>query len=273
MNGPDPERLFVLVDRELQTVVRTPTFAFLVLGFAAVVVGTTLTGGSTGGRYVPTTLDLLPMMELLVPVLAFAFGYRAVLADTQRGEMEMLRTYPVSKLTLALGVYVGRATALLASVILPLLVAVVIVVLTGGGGPSFIAQHAGGDSVLLYFRFVVLTSIFALVVLAVALAVSAASRSTREALALAVGFLVVLVIGLDLGIIAGLAGGVVSDDTLVWLLAASPNSAYRGLVLETVAGVVSTSSARAAAPAANLLGLAAWLVVSLAVAVRTVWEK
>lgn len=266
------DRAMVLVDRELRTVLRTPAFLALSAGFAAVVLGVALTGGGLRGGYLPATVDLLAPMELLVPVLAFAFGYRAVAGDARRGELEMLRSYPVGRPWLVLGVFLGRAAALLVAVLAPLVVAGLLVPLLADPGSSVVAQPAGVDSALLYLRFLTLTAAFALVVLAVAVAASAVARSRREALALAVVLLVALVVGLDLGLVAGLAGGVVPEDALAALLAASPNSAYRGLVLATVVDAVGTTTVRTAAPALNVAGLVAWVVAAYAVAVRSVWE-
>jgi ABC-2 type transport system permease protein len=264
------DRLFAVTDREFQTVVRTRAYAVLGLGFFVLTVAIAWTSGASG--YAPLTLDLLTPTEVLVPALAFAFGYRSILGDEQRGELDVLRTYPLSRSGYVFGVYLGRATALLPVVLVPLLVAAVFPPLVGGVQSSVIASHAGADSVFLYLRFVVLTAVFTLVVLAAALAVSAGASSTRAALALGVTLLVALIVGLDLGIVAGLASGFVGEGTLVYTLAFSPNSAFRGLVLDTVVSAVTAPGVRAAAPLANLFGLLSWFVGALLVAIWTVWE-
>lgn len=263
------ERLLAVVGRELDTVVRTPAYAAVAVGFAVVVVGLAWQGGVPG--YVPLTLDLLTPLEALVPVLAVGFGYRAVLGDARRGEVEMLRTYPLTRAEFVIGVYLGRALVLLGVVVVPLVVAGVLTATAGGAGTTVIASHGGADSPILYVRFVLLTVVFALVVLAVAVAASAAATSLRAAVALAVLVVVALVVGLDLGLIAALTGGYVGEGGLQWLLGLSPNSAYRGLVLETVVRPVSTASVAAANPLVSLVGLVLWFVGGLAVAVRTVW--
>ena len=70
-----------------------------------------------------------------------------------------------------------------------------------------------------------------------------------------------------------LSGGLVSPETLGPLVAISPNSAFRGLVLGTAVGDVFTRSAPTGSPLVNVLGLLAWLVAGLVVAVRTVWSS
>ncbi|MFC7081679.1 hypothetical protein [Halorussus caseinilyticus] len=128
------------------------------------------------------------------------------------------------------------------------------------------------DSPLLYLRFVVLTAAFALVLMGAALAISTTAGTTRAGIVVAVALGVALVVGFDAGIVAGLAGGVVPEGALELVLALSPNSAFRGLVLETVVGGVE-SGAPAASPVASVLGLLLWLVGTLAVAVVTVWPE
>ncbi|WP_458207984.1 ABC transporter permease [Haladaptatus sp. NG-SE-30] len=269
MNRQSLDRLFAVAGRELTTVVRTRAFLLLAFAFALVVAALAWTTGTVG--YVPLVLDLLTPVEVLVPALALAFGYRTVLADEERGELDVIRTYPVSRETFVVGAYLGRAAALLVAVVTPLLAVAVLVPLFGGVGTTVIASHAASDSPVLYLRFVVLTAAFVLVMTAAAIAVSTTTESTWAALAFGVALGVAFVVGFDAAIVAGLAGGVVSEGGLSLLLGLSPNSAFRGLVLETVVGGVD-SGAPAASLVASLLGLVLWLGGSLAVAVVTVWS-
>ncbi|WP_135827612.1 ABC transporter permease [Halorussus halobius] len=269
MTRESVDRLFVVASRELTTVARTRAFLALAAGFAALVAALAWSAEPTG--YAPLVLDLLTPVEVLVPALALAFGYRTVLGDRERGELDVVRTYPVSRATFVVGAYLGRAAALLVAVVVPLFGVAALVPAVGGVGTTVVASHAAADSPVLYVRFVVLAAAFALVLMAVAMAVSATARSTRAGLAVAVALGLALVVGFDAGIVAGLAGGVVGDDALGLALGASPNSAFRGLVLSTVVGGVE-SSAPVADPAASLFGLAAWLVGSLGLAAVTVWS-
>ena len=259
-------RLGRVVARELRTVARTRTFGLLAAALAAVVVAIAWVGGGVRAGYVPAVVDLLTPLELLVPIVAVAFGYRAILGDRRRGELDVLETYPLSARELVVGVYVGRALALTVAVVVPLVVVGLGVVLAREAPLAIYATHAGADSPLLYARFVVLTAAFALTMLAVAVAVSALVGGSRSALALAVLALVVLLVGLDLALVAGLASGVLGESSLVHALAVSPLSAYRGLVFETVVLTAAGTGPRVASPGASLVGLLVWTVGSLAVA-------
>jgi ABC-2 type transport system permease protein len=137
--------------------------------------------------------------------------------------------------------------------------------------PTFLAVNTAADSALRFVRFVVLAAAFTLVVLAATLAVSAAARTVRTAFALAAVLAALFVLGIDTTLLAGLAAGVVPADGVGALLAFSPNSAFRGLVLSAAVGVVGGAEVAAGDPLWNLVGLFVWWAVGLGVAVWRVW--
>ena len=246
--------------REVSTVARTRSYLLLPVGLLAVFAGTLRAGGGLEGGYVPTAVDLLLPLELLVPLVAVALGYRAFGGDND--DRPVLLTYPVSKRSLVAGVFVGRLVGLAGIVGTPLAVVGVVVSRVGGHESRVFATHGGVDSPVLFIRFLALTICFGAVVLAMAMAASVLVRAGRAALAAALAVLVVVVAGGDLLALAGLSADAIGDDFLGTALAASPNAAYRGLVLETVVGVATDRGAAIDVPAA-VAGLAAWLLASL----------
>jgi len=265
------DRAFVVAQREFRTVLRTRTVAVLATGYVLILVGLVVAAGTAG--YLPLSLDLLRPVEVLVPILAFAFGYRSILADAERGELETIRTYPISGRVFVAGVYLGRLAGFLAVVLLPLVIAGLLVATGGKGQVSVIAAHETVDSPAIYFRFVTLTAGYAAVTLAIATAVSAVSRSTREALALVAVLFLALVIGFDASIVAALSGGLIGPGQVAPLLAVSPNSAFRGLVFSLAIGDAYTRGATTGSPLLLAAGLTLWFVGSMAVGVRTVWRS
>ena len=263
--------LLTVATRELRTVARTPALLAISVAFAASVVGVAWAGTGGGGGFVPLTLDLLTFVEVLVPLLAVAFGYRSILGDRQTGELDVLRTFDVHRVAYVGGIYLGRALALVSLVVVSLLGVGLLVPLLTADIPTFLAINEAVDSGVRYVRFVVLSAVFALVVLAATVAISAAARTVRTALALAVALVIALVLGFDTALVAGIAGGAIPDDGLAVLVAASPNSAYRGLVLSTAVGVVGGANVAAGNAVLNLLGLGTWWLVSIGVAVWRVW--
>lgn len=251
--------------REVVTLARTRAVAMLAVAFALTTVGVALVTDAPARGYVPAVIDLLTPMELLVPVLAVALGYRAILGDATRGELEVLRTYPLRPWQHVAGAFLGRAVGVVAVVVLSLGLVGVLVAVTPAETVRIYATHETADSPLLFARFVVLTAALGLVFLAIALAISALARSTRGAIAAGAAVLLVALLALEVAIAQGLAGGWVAEDRLAFVLALVPNGAYRGLVLET-AVTVTPGDARAASPVASAVSLAGWAAVGLVAA-------
>jgi ABC-2 type transport system permease protein len=268
--GDRADALLAVAQREVDTLVRTRSYGALALGFALVVIGLPLAGDVAG--YVPLVLDLSTTVEILVPVLAFAFGTWSVLADTHSGELEVIRTYPISRATYVLGTYLGRAVGLLAVVLAPLVLLGAAVPFVRDPASSVLVSHATVDSPTYFARFVALTSAYALTTLALAMAVSALARTRRAGVALATLAVLVVVFGFDALVLVGLARGVLGGETLALALGLSPPGAFRGLVLATATGGVISTGPPAANPTASVVGLLWWVVFGLAVATLGAWS-
>ncbi|RBI59737.1 ABC transporter permease [halophilic archaeon] len=265
----DRDRFTTVLVRELQTLYRTRTVWLLAGGFLVLIVGTALLSGTSG--YVPLSLSLLTPLELLVPAFAATLGYRAVLADRERNEISILRTYPIEPGTYILGVYCGRLIGLLTIIVSTLLITGLVVPLVGPS-PAELTRTSGLDSPIYYLRFIVLTSIFAAVMQAIMIFLSAIVRNVRRGLILAFVAVITLAIGFDLMIILGLAGDVFTANSLTGFLAMSPASAYRGLVMTFVVAPVATTAVKAATPLAGLVGLFCWFLFPLLIAGWQVWN-
>jgi ABC-type transport system involved in multi-copper enzyme maturation permease subunit len=265
------EQLRALAQREFDTLVRTRSYAALAVVFGLVIVGFPLAGGV--GGYLPIVIDLLWPVEVLVPVVAFGFGTWSVLADAQRGELEVVRTYPVARGTYVLGVYLGRAVGLLLTILVPLLVVGLAVPLLREPATSVLASHGTVDSPGYFLRFVVITCGYGLVVLALAMAVSVLARSRRSGIAAGALAVLAVVVGFDLALVFGIGHGFVGEDTLALALGVSPPSAFRGLVLASAAGGLVESGPTAASVPASVAGLGGWLLLGLGVAVARVWPS
>ncbi|QGA83909.1 hypothetical protein [Halomicrobium sp. LC1Hm] len=231
------DRFWTVFAREVRGLVRTRVVFVLGAVVAALAFGVARAGGGPSGGYVTTVVDLLVVVELLVPAAAFAIGYRALADATARGEPAVLETYPLSPWTYVAGVYAGRAVALLAVVVVPLLALGAHVATTAGPETTVLATHRGVDSVALYVRFVALTALLGLVTLAVALALSAVANSRRRAILLGLFGLLLVVAGTDVTVLTALGGGLLDESALGTVLALTPSGAYRGLVFEHVLSV------------------------------------
>jgi ABC-2 type transport system permease protein len=258
--------LGTIVRRELSTAVGRSTYVGVWFGLVTVLLGIAWFGGGIRAGYLSTIIDLSTPLELLVPVFGFMLGYRAIIEDRRRGILDVLRTYPVSPWQVVIGVYLGRAIGLTAVLSTALSVLIAPIALTDSREYLFYASHTSGDSIGLFFRFIVLTVAFALVMLAVAIAISALAGATRTAIAALGVALFGLFFVADIALVFGLARGAIAEGSLVNSLAISPLSAYRGLVIETTVSVTAGTGPKAASPIASALGLFVWWIGSLAVA-------
>lgn len=254
--------------REVRGATRSRTYLLLALAVTLVVFGLARAGNGPSAGYIPTVVDVLLVVEVLVPAVAFAVGYRAIADDAVRGTLDVLATYPLPSWVYVLGVYAGRAVALLAVVLGPLAVLGGVVVVTAGPATTVFATHRGVDSPLLFVRFLSLTAAFALTTLAIAVAISALADSRRRAILLALVGLLVVVVGADVTVFRAMTGGLgVGLDTLLGL---SPASAYRGLVFETVLYVAFTGRSGFVTVPVAAVGLVVWTAGSLSVAALAV---
>lgn len=268
-DAPSPAALVrLLVRRELSTTLRLRTYVGLWLGLAGILLSIAWLGGGFRTGYTSMIVDLLTPLELLIPVVAFAFGYRAVLEDRRRGILDVLRTYPLSSWQVVAGAYIGRAVGLVAVLSASLLFLVLPALFSNTYRSVFYATHAGGNSIGLFVRFILLTVCFALVVLAISVAVSALVSTNRSAVLFAGLSLLAVLFVADIALVFGLSRSIIGDGSLVGSLAISPLSAYRGLVLETTITATDGTGPRAADPLASAAGLCVYGVGALAIAAR-----
>ena len=258
--------------REVRAASRSWTYGILAAVVTFVVFGVARAGNGPAAGYVPTVVDVLLVVEVLVPAIAFAVGYRAVADDAERGRLEVFATYPLPASAYVGGVYLGRAVALLGVVVVPLAALGLHVAPTAGPATTVFASHRGVDSPLLFVRFLALTAAFALVAPGVAVALSASAGSRRRAILLALVGLLVVVVGADVTVFGAVNGdGGVGLETL---LALSPSSAYRGLVFETVLYVAFAGRSAFVSVPTAVVSLGAWGLGSLLVATLAVrWRR
>lgn len=263
MNG-SRQRIQAIAARELTTVFRARSTYLLAAGFLFVTFGVVLTSGSDPD-YLPTAVDLLLPLELLVPALAVALGYRTITADARSGELAVFQTHPLPTWGYVLGVYIGRMLALAAILLVPLLLVGIYLATVTPDRPTLFATHQGVDSPIIFLRFVFLTLWFGGTVLAMALAASALARSRRSALVAGTVLLFVIVIVADLVVVRGVAGGQIASDQLTTALAFSPASGYRGLVFETVLSPATDDGLSHSSTFVSGIALLLWTVCSLIV--------
>nr|WP_272931529.1 ABC transporter permease subunit [Halobacterium noricense] len=230
--------------------------------------------GSPGG-YVSLTYDLLLPVEVLIPTLAFAYVYRSIRGDDERGELDVIRTYDVSRLEYVAGVFIGRTAVLLVVVLTTLGVAGVVASLGATPAVEFFATHQAGDTPVVYLRFMMFAAVYTLVASGIALTVSAATRTNREAIAASVGMLLALAIALDLVVVTLVSTNIIDAGSIAVFTGLSPASAFRGLVLEMAIqpALAVSPSVATASPLTSAVSLLSWLGMSIGIATVATWTE
>ena len=259
--------------REVKTVLRTRIYALLAVGLFGFLFVLVAGGGGAATGYTPAVVDLLLPLEVIVPVLAVAIGYRSVVADLDRGELAVFTTYDVPAPVYVTAVYLGRSVGILGMLGIPLVATGGVIAFTATPDTGVFATHSGVDSPVLFGRFVVLTALYGLSMLSLVLLGSVIARSLRTAIALAIGAVLVAVVGGDAAILAGLTDGSLGSSSLSSSFAAVPNSAYRSLVLETVISIAAPTEGAYGSPAASAIGLVSWIIGPLFAAAAIVARK
>lgn len=252
--------------REVRTVLRSRSALALASVFILVILGITFLGSGYERGYVPTVFDLMTPLELIVPVFAIALSYRAILGDATRGELDILRSYPVGPSTHVLGTFVGRAVFVAVTIIIALALTGIAIAMTPPETVRVFATHEVADSPIFFGRFVVLTVALSLVFLSLGVAISALASSTRTAVTLVGGMFLIVFVGFEFALVQGLEVGLIPEDLLAMVLGLGPTSAFRGLVLETAVVIDPGAETAVASPIVSAIGLGIWIVLGIVLA-------
>mgnify|MGYP007116953292 CR=1 FL=1 len=250
VSGP----LVAVIGRELQSVVGTPAGWAIAGGVGTAVV--TLATLSASGGYQATAVDLVVLLEVLIPAMGAALGYRAVLHDRLRGEWAIHRAIGIAPRTYVIGLILGQTTA--AGLIIggSLSVASLVVAVRRTRPIAFIASNPAVADPAAMLWLTGLSVAYTGVVAAVVMVLSAMVRGRRDAIIGAVMLVGLLVVGLD-------AVAIATPTPLPVLVALSPGAAYRTLVLSVGVGLTTEAPVSAA-----VVGWIGWIGVATAVSIR-----
>ncbi|RQH03872.1 ABC transporter permease [Paraburkholderia dinghuensis] len=224
------------------------------------------TQGAVGFHGVEALIaSLVSLTIYLLPLIALILGFDAIVGERERGTLNLLLSYPVTRVELLLGKYVGLAAALSCATLAGFGLAGIVIAVRAPNADWF--QYAGFviSAVLLGWVFLSL---------AVSASVFCASRTSASGVAIALWFFFVLVYDLMLLGALVLTGGAVLGSLFPVLLMLNPADIFRILNifgpgdLRTMYGLVSVFPPALAQPfvlgpvmlvwIAAPLGLAAW---------------
>ena len=242
------------------------------LMFALFALGLAYFGAAVSGQVGFTSLDttivsLASLAIFVIPLIALLLSYDGVVGEEEQGTLLLLLSYPLSRVQLLAGKFLGHAMILAISSILGFGLAALAIALLTGNVASMKLWKAFGSFIL---SAVLLGWVF--VALAYLLSVSVNEKSRAAGLALIVWFVFVLVFDLALlGMLVATQGGV-HAELFPYLLLLNPTDVFRLANLtgmeaaQAYSGLISVSSAQLFHPILLFGVLLLWVIIPLGLA-------
>ena len=241
------------------------TLILAALALALTLLGSTPTGLLGVKPLAVTVVSLSSLTIFLIPLIALLLGYDAIVGEAERGCLLLILTYPVSRLEIILGKFLGHAAIL----------SFATVVGYGAAGAAA-AWASGGDaeSWRAFIWLLVSTIMLGLAFLALAYLISVLVKERSTAAGIAVGLWLFFVIVYDLALMGGLVGsqGRIGANVFASLLLFNPADVYRLFNLtafenvRTFSGMAGLSATVRFSPLVLLVVLTAWSAVPLGIA-------
>ncbi|WP_242343698.1 ABC transporter permease [Anaeromyxobacter terrae] len=256
-----------LAVRSRWTAIFAAVFALLAVGVAAS--GYILSGGSGFEDFARTSVSLVQLVVLVVPLAALVMGVLAVAPE--RGTAELLFSQPIGRGVVLLGQLAGLFVALSAAELIGFGAAGLVVFLNAG-------EEGAGAYFLLVLGAILLTAVFLAIAALVGAGAVGRKRVRALALALVVWFAATVLVDVAALGIATLLRSTAASRLLVASVVLNPASAIRVGSLLAVQGTAAFGAASLAllrltggpVGAALLLGASvlAWIVLPVAAAIR-----
>lgn len=198
----------------------TVVFALFALGIAYFGAAAAGTVGFTG--LATTIVSLSSLAVFLIPLIALLIAYDSIIGEEEQGTLQLLLSYPLTRLQLLTGKLLGHGAMLAISTLLGFgLAGLVIAVLAREiTAPDLLRALSlfMASAMLLGWSFIAIGYL---------ISVRVTEKSRAAGLALVVWFVFVLVY--DLALLGTLiaTGGSVGRDLLPWLLLANPTDVFR----------------------------------------------
>lgn len=256
----NPVNLRTIAGKELRDRMRNHWVLAIALVFTAFSLIIAYFGGAQQGTIGFRSLEftitsLVSLVIYLIPLIGLLLGFDAIVAERERGSLDLLLTLPLTPLDLLLGKYLGLAAALALSTLLGFALVAGLLYIQFGNAALF---HFGG------FMLSALLLGMAFLSIAVLISVIARDRTRASGMAVAAWFTFVLVFDLLLLGVMVASEGRWGSDALAYLLLLNPADVFR------ILNLFSTEQAAAAYGLTQLLP-PAFARTSVMGAVMTIW--
>lgn len=262
--------IVVLAGREFHDGLRNKWVAGATLLLAGLAFSLTFLGSAPTGLVdvkplAVTVISVSSLTIFLIPLIALLLGYDAIVGEEERGCLLLLLTYPLSRIEIVFGKFLGHAAILTAATVIGY-----------GAAGAASAWFAGGDaeSWRAFLGLIASTILLGLAFLALAYLISAIVSERSTAVGLAVGLWLFFVIVYDLALMGSLVAsqGRIGASVFPNLLLLNPADVYRLFNLTAFehirqfSGMAGLSASAHFPPATLLAVLTAWVVIPLVLA-------
>lgn len=259
--------ILTVAAKEFRDGLRNRWVLAITLVLALFALGLAYFGAAASGQVGFTSLDttivsLASLAIFVIPLIALLLAYDSVVGEEDQGTLLLLLSYPLSRIQLLSGKFVGHAAVLSLSTALGFGLA--------GIAVAGATDHLSDPRMWQAFGFFIATSIllgWIFIALAYVISSAVGEKSRAAGLALIVWFLFVLVYDLALlGLLVGTEGGV-GADVFPYLLLLNPTDVFRLANLsgfeaaQAYSGLASVAAARVFRPEWLLAVLVAWVAI------------
>lgn len=247
------------------------TLLLAALGFALAFLGSSPSGLLDVKPLAVTVVSISSLTIFLVPLIALLLGYDAIVGEAERGCLLLMLTYPLSRLELIVGKFLGHAAILAFATLIGY----------GAAGAAAAATGAGDAASWRAFSGLLFSStLLGLSFLAIAYLVSVMAAERSTAAGIAIGVWLIFVIVYDLALMGALVAskGRIGAEVFPYLMLFNPADAYRLFNLTAfenvrkISGMGGLAASAQFSPAALILALLIWIGAPLSAAIA-VFER
>ena len=264
--------ILLIAWKEIQECLRNRWVVAMTLLLAALALSLTFLGSAPTGNVGTSALDVVivslsSLTIFVIPLVALLISHDAIVGEMERGTMLLLLSYPVSRLQVLLGKFLGHLAVLTFATAFGYGAAAIALIVSGAeiGGGSWAA-----------FAGMILTSILlGAVFIAIGYLISALVRERATAAGISIGVWLLLVVLFDMAMLGALVvdqGRTISSAAVSGMLLFNPTDVYRLFnlagaenvsVLTNMSGIADQASL---SPAVLLATLVIWVLVPLTLA-------
>ena len=261
--------ILLIAWKEIQECLRNRWVVAMTLLLAALALSLTFLGSAPTGNVGTSALDVVivslsSLTIFVIPLVALLISHDAIVGEMERGTMLLLLSYPVSRLQVLLGKFLGHLAVLTFATAFGYGAAAIALMVSGAeiGGGSWAA-----------FAGMILTSILlGAVFIAIGYLISALVRERATAAGISIGVWLLLVVLFDMAMLGALVvdqGRTISSAAVSGMLLFNPTDVYRLFnlagaenvsVLTNMSGIADQASL---SPTVLLATLVIWVLVPL----------